>query len=134
MPRRSGMCRDTHMYDAPTLMGEDHQYEQRAVRGGRDDEEIGRHDLVDVRHVCDGRRRRLRMYFAIVASLTSIPSFNSSPWIRGAPQIGFASAMVRIRARTSGERVVDRSAGGSSRSRISGSLADARRGPSPASR
>ena len=44
------MCRDTHMYDAPTLMGEDHQYEQQAVRGGRDDEEIGRHDLVDVRH------------------------------------------------------------------------------------
>src|SRR5713101_2922581 len=31
----------------------------------------------------------------------SIPSFSSSPWIRGAPQRGFACAIVRISVRTS---------------------------------
>jgi hypothetical protein len=41
------------------------------------------------------------MYFATVASLTVIPSFKSSPWMRGAPHRGFASDMVRIRVRSS---------------------------------
>jgi hypothetical protein len=45
------------------------------------------------------------MYFATVAWDTSIPSFRSSPWIRGAPHRGFASDIVRIRVRTSGGTV-----------------------------
>ena len=47
------------------------------------------------------------MYFATVACETSIPTFKSSPWIRGAPQRGLASAMVRMSVRTS-VGVVDR--------------------------
>jgi hypothetical protein len=31
------------------------------------------------------------MYFATVACPTSMPSLSSSPWIRGAPQSGFAT-------------------------------------------
>jgi hypothetical protein len=42
------------------------------------------------------------MYLATVDWLTSTPSFSNSPWIRGAPQRGFASDMRRISARTSG--------------------------------
>jgi hypothetical protein len=41
------------------------------------------------------------MYFATLDWLISSPSFNSSPWMRGAPQSGFAAARVRISARTS---------------------------------
>ena len=33
---------------------------------------------------------RRTMYFATVAWLTSMPSFKSSPWMRGAPQSGLA--------------------------------------------
>ena len=36
-----------------------------------------------------------------VRSATSMPSFNSSPWIRGAPHKGFAAAMRETRARIS---------------------------------
>jgi hypothetical protein len=41
------------------------------------------------------------MYFATVDWLTTIPTFRSSPWIRGAPQRGFASDIVRIGVRMS---------------------------------
>src|SRR5271155_246732 len=41
------------------------------------------------------------MYLATVASDTSNPSFNSSPWMRGAPQRGLAILILRIRSMTS---------------------------------
>jgi hypothetical protein len=41
------------------------------------------------------------MYLATVACEISIPSFNSSPWIRGAPHRGLARVILRIRFRTS---------------------------------
>ncbi len=52
--------------------------------------ETSGHDLrhvirEELRQVYDGGRLRHTMYFAIVAWLTSIPSFNNSPWRRGAP-------------------------------------------------
>ena len=54
-----------------------------------------------VRQVCDGGRGCRRMYFATVDWLTVMPNFCSSPWMRGAPQSGFAVDSSRIRARTS---------------------------------
>src|SRR4029453_14686732 len=57
----------------------------------------------NVRHDCDGGRGCRRMYLATVDSLTEIPSFNSSPGMRGAPHSGFAVDISRINARTSGE-------------------------------
>jgi hypothetical protein len=47
------------------------------------------------------RGRRPSMYFATLAWLIPIPSFSNSPWMRGAPQRGFTSDIVRISARTS---------------------------------
>ena len=78
------MCRDRDVSDASSIVREEDQYEQETVGHGRDDEEIGRHDLADVirknvRQVCDGGWRRRPMYFATVAWQTSIPSFRSSP-------------------------------------------------------
>ena len=52
-----------------------------------------------VRHVCDGGRGCRRMYFATVDWLTVMPNFCSSPWMRGAPQSGFAVDSSRISAR-----------------------------------
>src|SRR2546422_9178662 len=40
----------------------------------------------NVRHACDGGLRGRTMYFDTVACETVRPSFNSSPWILGAPQ------------------------------------------------
>ena len=45
------------------------------------------------------------MYFATVDWLISIPSFSGLPWMRGAPQSGFAADRVRISARTSAATV-----------------------------
>ena len=44
------------------------------------------------------------MYFDTVACETVRPSFNSSPWILGAPQSGFSSANSR-RVRTADRNV-----------------------------
>ena len=41
------------------------------------------------------------MYFATEVWPTSIPSLRSSPWMRGAPQKGFAKRISRISCRTS---------------------------------
>jgi hypothetical protein len=52
-------------------------------------------------HPCDGGRLGLTMYFATVVCPISIPSMRSSPWIRGAPQSGFATLMSRMSSRIS---------------------------------
>ena len=44
----------------------------------------------NVRHVWDGGVRRVESSRETVRSATSIPSFCSSPWMRGAPQRGLA--------------------------------------------
>jgi hypothetical protein len=52
-----------------------------------------------VRQVCDGGLRRRGMYLDTVGSLMSNPSFNSSPWMRGAPQVAFSLTIGRMRRR-----------------------------------
>src|SRR2546425_3749564 len=47
----------------------------------------------NVRHVCDGGKRRFGISRETVRSATSRPSLRSSPWIRGAPQSGLAAAI-----------------------------------------
>src|SRR6516164_3644746 len=44
---------------------------------------------------------RHAMYLATVVCPTSMPSLSSSPWMRGAPQSGFARLMSRMSCRTS---------------------------------
>jgi hypothetical protein len=70
-PRRRlrGGC---YVPDASPIVGEEYQDEQEVVRRGRDDEEIGDHDLADVilQEGGPGLRggwRRRTIYFATVA-------------------------------------------------------------------
>jgi hypothetical protein len=44
---------------------------------------------------------RFGMYRCTVRSATWKPSMRSSPWIRGAPHVGFSNAMRLTRSRTS---------------------------------
>src|SRR6478672_10183960 len=50
---------------------------------------------------CEGGRLRRAMYLATQVWPTSMPSLRSSPWMRGAPQRGFAMLISRISCRTS---------------------------------
>jgi hypothetical protein len=47
-PRRRGVGRDGDVHDAAPVMRQDHKHEHQSIRGGRDDEEIGCHDLAGV--------------------------------------------------------------------------------------
>src|SRR5918994_3248758 len=53
----------------------------------------------NVRQVCDRVVGRPCRYRETVRSDMAIPSFNNSPWIRGAPQRQFSAAIRRIRSR-----------------------------------
>ena len=55
----------------------------------------------NVFHPCDGGRLTRGMYLATVVCPTSMPSFSSSPWIRGAPQSGLARLTSRMSRRIS---------------------------------
>ena len=59
-PRGGRVIGDRDMHDASAFVGEDHQHEQQAIRGGRDHEEVGGHDLADV--VREERPPRLRRW------------------------------------------------------------------------
>src|ERR1700738_1702561 len=48
-----------------------------------------------------GFLRTLRTHRETVVSDTLKPSFSSSPWMRGAPQVGFSATMRKIKARIS---------------------------------
>ena len=52
-------------------------------------------------HVGDGDRRGRTRYVSTVDFATSIPSFRSSPTIRGEPQVGFACHIAWMSSRTS---------------------------------
>src|SRR2546425_10555805 len=47
----------------------------------------------NVRHDCDGGKRRFGISRETVRSATARPSLRISPWIRGAPQSGLAAAI-----------------------------------------
>ena len=105
-PRRGRMRRDVQVDDAASIVRQHHEHKQHAKGGGRDREEVDRGELGDVigeegaPRLGRGTPRRPR-YFATVACDTSMPSFCSSPWMRGAPQNGLASRIWRINARRS---------------------------------
>jgi len=66
-------------------------------------EEVDREEVADMvgeeRRVCDGRR--FESSRETVRSAKSMPSFNSSPWILGAPHKGFVTAILLMRAAVS---------------------------------
>jgi hypothetical protein len=53
--------------------------------------------------VWEGGFRGRAIYLATVASDSTNPSFESSPWMRGAPQRGLAKLILRIRSMSSRE-------------------------------
>jgi len=59
-PRGGRVIGDRDMDDASAFVGEDHEHEQQAIRGGWDYEEIGGHHLTDV--VREERPPRLRWW------------------------------------------------------------------------
>ena len=79
------MVGDRDVHDSTSIMGQQHQDEEQAARGGGHDEEVSCHELVHawfarkVRHVREGGRGCRTMYFATVACETVAPSFNNSP-------------------------------------------------------
>ena len=100
------MARHVEMEDPTPVVGKDDEHEQDSARQRGHREEIDRDGRVEVvreegapalrgwllppRH--QPRNRPLR---------DLNPSFNNSPWIRGAPQSGFATAISRTRRRIS---------------------------------
>ena len=91
--------------DAPTVVGEHDENEEDAQARGRQREEVDSDEVADMvgEERSPGLRRgerRLGSSRETVRSATSIPSLRSSPWIRGAPQRGFATAIFLTRAVT----------------------------------
>ncbi len=84
-----------------TVIAENDEHKKDFETGGWDREKIERDELFgmilqEVCQCCDGGPRCRIMYFDTVASETSMPSFRSSPCIRGAPQSGLAEHILRI--------------------------------------
>ena len=88
------MLSDIEMDDPSAMVSEHDEDEQNAQPRGGNREEVEGDEVTDVvrnvRHVCDRGDRRFGSRRETVRSATSIPSFCSSPWIRGAPQRGLA--------------------------------------------
>ena len=106
-PSRGRMLGHVEMNHIAPTMRQDHQNEQDPKGRGRHREEIDGDQFVDVIVEEDPPGLRRRSTFLgrtrdTVRSEMWIPSLSSSPWMRGAPQIGLAAAIFRIRARMAG--------------------------------
>src|SRR3954447_9851047 len=97
---------DTEPQDAPSTVSQDeHPYSSRNEIVGTTKRSIEAIPSTwfrrNVLQPCDGGRRCRAMYVATEVWPTSMPSLRSSPWMRGAPQRGFARVISRISCRTS---------------------------------
>jgi hypothetical protein len=111
------MLCDVEVDEPPAVVREHDQDEEDAEPSSGHSEEIDRDQVTDM--IGEKSSPSLRWRGAslgskreTVRSATSMPSFASSPWIRGAPQSGFAAAMrvtrVLISALTGGRLAVER--------------------------
>ena len=87
----------------PATMQEDHEHVEHSEGRSRDDEEIDRDEVGEViseerAPSLRGRLRPTRHEPGNGALRDVEPSLSNSPWMRGAPQSGFASVMVRTRS------------------------------------
>jgi hypothetical protein len=104
------MVGEGDVHHASALMRQDHEDEEQAVRRGLDDEEIRCHDLADV--ICEECSPRLGRWVPPPrhvlrhSALTDVdPEFQEFAVDSGCAQSGFATDIVRIKARTSRETV-----------------------------
>jgi hypothetical protein len=105
-PRRGGMLGEVEVQDAAPMVSEHDEDEEHPQLGGGNGEEVDRDQIPDmVREErapgLRGRQRALRVRRETVRSATSMPSFRSSPWIRGTPHSGLAATILRTRATSS---------------------------------
>src|SRR4029450_433897 len=102
-PGSGRMLGHVEVEDAAAVVGEHDKDEEDAQLRGGNREEIDRDEVPDMvgeeRPPCLGRRYApLRHQAETVRSASSMPSFRSSPWIRGAPHKGFIAAIFLTRA------------------------------------
>jgi hypothetical protein len=99
------MLRDIEVDDAATIVRQDDEDIQDSQTNRRDCEEINGYQLSNM--IAKKRQPSLSGFLSFginretVRSEISKPSFNNSPWMRGAPQMGLAPAMVRTNLRIS---------------------------------
>ncbi len=94
---------DVEVRNLPATMQEDHEHVEHSEGRSRDDEEIDRDEVGEViseerAPSLRGRLRPTRHEPGNGALRDVEPSLSNSPWMRGAPQSGFASVMVRTRS------------------------------------
>jgi hypothetical protein len=108
-PGGGGLLGDVEVDDAPAVVSEQDEDEEDPEASGGYGEKVDRDQVADVvGEKCPpglrGAGRLFRMSLETVRSEIAMPSFKSSPWMRGAPQRGFAAAILRIRAAISASR------------------------------
>ena len=104
-PLGRGVPGHVDMEDLTAVVGEHDEDPQDPECERWNDEEVDRGELADmiVEEGAPGLRRwrtTTHQVLATVDSAISMLSLSSSPWIRGAPQVGFARHISRMSART----------------------------------
>jgi hypothetical protein len=99
---------DVEVQDAPTIVADDEEAVQHAEGDRWHSEEVdGRNRFpVDSKEASQrlagsGSRGARFIQREMVRSERSKPSMRSSPWMRGAPQVGFSATIRKINSRTS---------------------------------
>jgi hypothetical protein len=105
-PCGRGMPGHVNMQDPAPVVSEDDEDEEDAAGERRHREEVDRDGRAEVileegAPALRERRSPGGISRETVRSESANPSFNNSPWIRGAPQSGFATAISRARRRIS---------------------------------
>jgi len=107
-PSAGRMLRDVNVQDVPPVMTDDEEAVEHAERDRWHSKEIhGRNRFPVVRRkAChrlagSGSLGARFIQREMVLSQSSKPSMQSSPWIRGAPQVGFSTTIRKINSRTS---------------------------------
>ena len=107
-PRACRMLCDIELQDATTIVTDDKKAIQHAESDCRNREEVHRGNRFPViaekgKPALAGSGSRCARFIQreIVRSETSKPSMRSSPWMRGAPHVGFSTTIRKINSRTS---------------------------------
>src|ERR1700737_3470729 len=102
------MVCDIEMQDAPTIVADDEEAAQHTERNRWHGEEVHRRNCLPMvrrkaiqRLAGSGSLGARFIQREIVLSERSKPSMRSSPWIRGAPQVGFSATIWKINSRPS---------------------------------
>jgi hypothetical protein len=105
-PLSGRMLGNVEVHHASALMGEDHEDKEDQEHHRRHHEKVEATRFCTwfvrkVFHVGDRGFRGCTRYFSTVDFATAMPSFRSSPTMRGDPQVGLACHILRMTSRTS---------------------------------